>query len=215
MLELELADGRTISHRLEFGAPPPGDAGVEGPSGIRSDLARMGAARRLPAIGDKGCDRSGRALSACLGVDRLPRRPRTGEGGAGGRAAESGQGRKSWPPAGTASAPCVLRRCPAPPPQSSFAPPAAASRLSPVRRRLSRRRCRPPTWTCRVRPGPSAHRPAKIPFRRCGPLRPDVMSQKHSTARRRRCGHWPANSRNVFAMADLFFSPRATAIMSG
>ena len=52
VLELELADGRTVSHRLELGAPAPGNAGVEGASGIRSDLARMGAARRLPAIGE-------------------------------------------------------------------------------------------------------------------------------------------------------------------
>ena len=52
VLELELADGRTVSHRLELGAPPPGNAGAEGASGIRSDLARMGAARRLPAIGE-------------------------------------------------------------------------------------------------------------------------------------------------------------------
>ncbi|MDE0026299.1 MAG: VIT and VWA domain-containing protein [Spirochaetaceae bacterium] len=53
VLELELADGRTVSHRLELGAPPPGNAGVEGASGIRSDLARLGAARRLAAIGEK------------------------------------------------------------------------------------------------------------------------------------------------------------------
>lgn len=53
VLELELADGRTVSNRLEIGAPPPRIAGVEGTSGIRSDLARIGAARRLLAIGDK------------------------------------------------------------------------------------------------------------------------------------------------------------------
>ena len=52
VLELELADGCTVSHRLELGAPPRGSVGVEGASGIRSDLARMGAARRLPAIGE-------------------------------------------------------------------------------------------------------------------------------------------------------------------
>ncbi len=52
VLELELADGRTVSHRLELGAPPPGNAGAEGTSAIRSDLARMGAARRLSAIGE-------------------------------------------------------------------------------------------------------------------------------------------------------------------
>ena len=50
---MELADGRTISHELEIGAPPPRNAGVEGASAARSDLARMGAARRLPAIGDE------------------------------------------------------------------------------------------------------------------------------------------------------------------
>ena len=53
ILELELADGRTVSDRMELGAPPPESAGVEGTSGIRSDLARMGAARRLPANGDR------------------------------------------------------------------------------------------------------------------------------------------------------------------
>ena len=53
VLEMELADGRTISHELEIGAPPPRNAGVEGASAARSDLARMGAARRLSAIGDE------------------------------------------------------------------------------------------------------------------------------------------------------------------
>ena len=52
VLELELADGRTISHRLEIGPMPPRNAGVEGTSAGRSDLARMGAAQRLPAIAD-------------------------------------------------------------------------------------------------------------------------------------------------------------------
>ena len=45
VLELELADGRTISHRMEI-------ARVEETSAGRSDLARMGAAQRLPAIDD-------------------------------------------------------------------------------------------------------------------------------------------------------------------
>ena len=53
VLELELADGRTVSHRLEIGAPPPRNAGGEGTNGARSDLARMGAARRLPAFDDE------------------------------------------------------------------------------------------------------------------------------------------------------------------
>ena len=53
VLELELADGRTISQRLEIGPLPPRIAGVEGTDAARSDLARMGAARRLPAIGDE------------------------------------------------------------------------------------------------------------------------------------------------------------------
>ena len=52
VLELELADGRTISHRLEIGPLPPRNAGVEGTGAGRSDLARMGAAQRLPAIDD-------------------------------------------------------------------------------------------------------------------------------------------------------------------
>ena len=53
VLDLELADGRTLSHRLEIGPPPSGNADVEGASAIRSDLARMGAARRLPALDDE------------------------------------------------------------------------------------------------------------------------------------------------------------------
>ena len=51
VLELELADGRTIGHRLEIG-PPPRRNQVAGAS-ARSDLARMGAAVRLPAIDDE------------------------------------------------------------------------------------------------------------------------------------------------------------------
>ena len=46
VLELELADGRTISHRMEV-------ARVEETSAARSDLARVGAAQRLPAIDDE------------------------------------------------------------------------------------------------------------------------------------------------------------------
>ena len=53
VLELELAAGRTVSDRMELGAPPPESAGVEGTSGIRSDLARMVATLRLRAIGDR------------------------------------------------------------------------------------------------------------------------------------------------------------------
>ena len=53
VLDLELADGRILSHRLEIGPPPSGNADVEGASAIRSDLARMGAARRLPALDDE------------------------------------------------------------------------------------------------------------------------------------------------------------------
>ena len=53
ILELELADGRTISQRLEIDPLPPRGAGVAGADAARSDLARMGAAQRLPAIGDE------------------------------------------------------------------------------------------------------------------------------------------------------------------
>ena len=53
VLELELADGRTISQRLEIGPLPPPNAGVEEARATRSELARMGAARRLPAIDDE------------------------------------------------------------------------------------------------------------------------------------------------------------------
>ncbi|MDE0221757.1 MAG: VIT and VWA domain-containing protein [Spirochaetaceae bacterium] len=52
VLELELADGRTISHRLKIGPLPPRDAGSEHADAVRSDLARLGAARRLPVIDD-------------------------------------------------------------------------------------------------------------------------------------------------------------------
>ncbi len=41
------------SQRLEIGPLPPRDAGVAGADAARSDLARMGAAQRLPAIGDE------------------------------------------------------------------------------------------------------------------------------------------------------------------
>ena len=53
VLELELADGRAVSHRLEIGPPPPQNARLEGTSAARSDLARLGAACRLPAIDDE------------------------------------------------------------------------------------------------------------------------------------------------------------------
>ena len=53
VLELELADGRTISHRMAIGPTPPRNTGVEGTSAARSDLARVGAAQRLPAIEDE------------------------------------------------------------------------------------------------------------------------------------------------------------------
>ena len=52
ILELELADGRTLSHRLETAAPPRRNA-VAGAGRARSDLARMGAAVRLPAMRDE------------------------------------------------------------------------------------------------------------------------------------------------------------------
>ena len=50
-LELELADGRTLTQRMEV-VPEPTDDTVDGPSAVRSDVARMGAAQRLPAMAD-------------------------------------------------------------------------------------------------------------------------------------------------------------------
>ena len=52
-LELELADGRTITQRMEVGPEPTDDTAADGPSAVRSDVARMGAAQRLPAMADQ------------------------------------------------------------------------------------------------------------------------------------------------------------------
>ncbi len=55
-LELELADGRTITQRMEV-SPEPAAAGAvaeERPGAARSDLARLAAAQRLPSIKAKG-----------------------------------------------------------------------------------------------------------------------------------------------------------------
>ena len=49
-LELELADGRTVTQRMEVGPEPTDSTAVDGPSTVRSDVARMGAALRLPAM---------------------------------------------------------------------------------------------------------------------------------------------------------------------
>ena len=51
-LELELADGRTVTQRMEVGPEPTDDTAADGPSAVRSDVARMGAALRLPAMAD-------------------------------------------------------------------------------------------------------------------------------------------------------------------
>ena len=51
-LELELADGRTVTQRMEVGPEPTDDTAADGPSAVRSDVARMGAAQRLPAMAD-------------------------------------------------------------------------------------------------------------------------------------------------------------------
>ena len=53
VLELELSDGRTITHRMEIGELPTDTADAERMSAARSDLARMGAAQRLPTIDDE------------------------------------------------------------------------------------------------------------------------------------------------------------------
>ena len=55
-LELELADGRTVTQRMEV-SPGPSAAGAgaeERPGAARSDLARLAAAQRLPSIKAKG-----------------------------------------------------------------------------------------------------------------------------------------------------------------
>ncbi|MCY4354060.1 MAG: VIT and VWA domain-containing protein [Truepera sp.] len=53
VLELELSDSHTITHRMEIDALPTDTADVERTSATRSDLARMGAAQRLPTIDDE------------------------------------------------------------------------------------------------------------------------------------------------------------------
>ena len=50
VLEMERSDGRTVSQRLEIGSLPDDAAAVEGADAGRSDLARMGAARRLAGL---------------------------------------------------------------------------------------------------------------------------------------------------------------------
>ena len=52
VLELELADGRTFRQRMEIAPAPADTAAPAGTAVARSDLARIGAALRLPALGD-------------------------------------------------------------------------------------------------------------------------------------------------------------------
>ena len=52
-LEMELADGRAITWRMEVGPEPAAEAAGERPDSVRSDLARMAAAQRLTAIEDE------------------------------------------------------------------------------------------------------------------------------------------------------------------
>ena len=51
-LEMELAGGRTITQRMEIGPAPAVVIDSEGPGAALSDLARIAAAQRLPAIED-------------------------------------------------------------------------------------------------------------------------------------------------------------------
>ena len=51
-LEIESADGRTITQRMEIAAEAAA-TGAEGPETAQSDLARIAAAQRLPAIEDE------------------------------------------------------------------------------------------------------------------------------------------------------------------
>ena len=93
VLELELADGRTISHRMAIGPTPPRNTGVEGTSAARSDLARVGAAQRLPAIEDEAAATELAVRYQLLSewTDYLVVHVRAGRR-QGGRAAEPGQG---------------------------------------------------------------------------------------------------------------------------
>ena len=52
VLELELADGRTLRQRMEIAPAPDDTAAAAGTAVARSDLARIGAALRLPALAD-------------------------------------------------------------------------------------------------------------------------------------------------------------------
>ena len=52
VLEMELADARTITQRMEIGPAPAVVIDSEGPGAALSDLARIAAAQRLPAIED-------------------------------------------------------------------------------------------------------------------------------------------------------------------
>ena len=52
VLELELADGRTFRQRMEIAPAPDDTAAAAGTAVARSDLARIGAALRLPALAD-------------------------------------------------------------------------------------------------------------------------------------------------------------------
>ena len=52
VLELELADGGTLRQRMEIAPAPDDTAAATGMAVARSDLARIGAALRLPALAD-------------------------------------------------------------------------------------------------------------------------------------------------------------------
>ena len=149
VLELDLADGSTVSHRLELGAPPPRNAGGEGTNGARSDLARMGAARRLPAFDDEAAatELAVRYQLVSEWTDCLVVHVRADAD----KAAELPSLVKvpqvlaaGWHGIGTVhEASPFADAAPAPAAALSFsAPPAAASRLSPVGRRSRRRAAR-------------------------------------------------------------------------
>jgi len=50
VLEMELADGRTVSQRMEITAAPAETAGAKSQPAAQSNLARLGAARRLATV---------------------------------------------------------------------------------------------------------------------------------------------------------------------
>ena len=94
VLEMELADGRTVRQRMEIDADPAETAAAQ------SDLARLGAARRARRRSPSAISfcASGPATWWCTFGRRPTRRP---------RCPTWSRSRRCRPPAGTASEPCM------------------------------------------------------------------------------------------------------------